>query len=367
MRIGIDAKWYFNGNISGRVVIVNLLEAIAKNPGNHEYTIILKAEDKNRPFPFKDHPKFNIVYIKTFTNQLTNLFSPLFLRKYKLDVCIYQYFTPLFSSFRRVVYIHDIIFESNPEYFTRKEQVYFKLMKLMARRAHGIVTVSKTEKNRLQKYGYIGKRTKLTYIHNGIKDEFHHLPELIDSDVKRVRSRYNLPERFLLYLGRINQRKNIPALINAFAKLDSKDLVLVIAGERHWSKTNISQVIKDAQVEDRVKFTGFIQDEDISTLYRMACAFCFMSFDEGFGLPIAEAMACGVPVVVSNTDIHKEICGEAAIYANPQNIEDIADALHSALNCSELVLDKVKCGKRITKGYAWSKATEKLLKFVEQV
>lgn len=367
MKIGIDAKWYFTGNISGRVVVTNLLQQLADLPTNHLFVIILDAGDKGKPFPFSAKSNFKVVYHKTFTNQLANIISPLFLRRHGLDVCIYQYFSPFFSSYKRVVYIHDIIFESNPEYFSAKERLYFKMMKFMARRAHGVVTVSSTEAERLKRFGYIRNGTQLISIHNGIGDRFHNLQGLDNNEVQRVRQRYALPQKFILYLGRINERKNVPTLIKAFRKIASEDVELVIAGERHWSKQNTNQVIFEAGITDRVKFTGFVDDEDIIVLYRLASVFCFLSFDEGFGLPVAEAMACGIPVVVSDTPIHREICGNAGFYVDPYDPEDVASAIDVALNNSETIRLKQRLGQNIIKQYRWSNSVAKLIQFIEQL
>jgi glycosyltransferase involved in cell wall biosynthesis len=367
LRIGIDAKWYFSGTISGRIVIVNLLQAIANSKNEHKFIVILDDKDKDKKFPFSSHPNFEIVYCKTFTNQFTNFFSFITLLPYRLDVCVYQYFAPLFSSFKRVIYIHDIIFESNPEYFSQKEKVYFKIMKMMARRADGIVTVSRTEEKRLRRFSYVRKQTKLVAIHNGIGNQFHNLPELDNETKQRVKERYELPDRYILYLGRINERKNIPLLIKAFANIKFKDISLVIAGESHWSKVDIKQVIVKEGLADRVKFTGFIQDEDITTVYQLASVFSFLSFDEGFGLPVAEAMACSVPVVVSDTPIHREICQDAGIYTNPFNFEEVAQAIDIALSREAIVKEKIRLGKQIVNNYRWNSAAQKLLEFVENL
>lgn len=367
MRIGIDAKWYFTGNISGRIVVTNLLQQLAKLSTKHQFIIILSEKDRNKSFPFSANSNFEIVYYKCYTNQLANVLSPLFLRRYRLDVCIYQYFSPFLSSYKRVVYIHDIIFETNPEYFSRKERLYFLAMKWMARRAHGIVTVSETEKKRLKDFGYIGKNSQIIAIHNGISDKFKRLSSPDEKMKQRVKERYGLPDWYILYLGRLNKRKNIPSLVKAFAKVQVQDLFLVIAGGSDWSKVDIGQLVADANLSEKVILTGFIKDEDIPIIYQLASAFCFLSFDEGFGLPVAEAMACGVPVIVSDTAINHEICGDAALYVDPNDITAISAAVHQALGNDENIQHKVEVGRQIARNYRWDLSADKLLRFIFQL
>ena len=125
MRIGFDAKWYFNGNPSGRIVVRNLLKEFIAINTEHEIYVILNKKDYDKNFPF-ENDKVKLIYVWSGINLLSNIIVvPIIISKYKLDVCVFQYFAPIFGSFKKIVYIHDVIFKAHPEFFTLKERIYF--------------------------------------------------------------------------------------------------------------------------------------------------------------------------------------------------------------------------------------------------
>lgn len=361
MRIGFDAKWFFSGNKSGRVVVRNSLEQlIVRNP-EHEFFIFLKKKEKTKDFPFKNS-NVHLIYVWGGNNLISNLFVvPLRARSLKLDVMIFQYFAPFISNFWRVVLINDIIFKSHPEYFTLLERIYFFPMKFLAKKSHHVCTISHSEKTRMRMYGF-APENKIAVIYLGIDKRFKPKKYHKQEDLREVISRYNLPEKFILYVGRLNVRKNITSLLKSISILGDKKIKLVLAGEYNWKMFNLPNKIKELGVSDRIILTGFVQDEHLPILYSLASIFCYIPFDEGFGIPPLEAMASGIPVVVGRTGSLPEICGSAGNYVDPSSPEEIAAMMETLLDNPKLYEEKARAGIHRAKQFTWENSAEALMR-----
>ncbi|MEW6006226.1 MAG: glycosyltransferase family 1 protein [Stygiobacter sp.] len=367
MKIGIDAKWYFDGNPSGKVVIRNLIKEIYEIDDQNEIFIILDKKFKEEHFPF-EKSNIKLIYVWSGVNLLSNVFLlPIVLAKYKLDVCIFQYFAPPISNFKTIVYIHDIIFKTHPKYFTLKERIYFSPMKFLARRTDGIVTVSKYVLDRIKQFNFCNNETKLMVVYNGISNKY--MPKNFYSveNLEQIKMKYSLPERFLLYVGRLNERKNILSLLVSLNYIEDKSIKMVLCGKYDWKMFNLPEKIKELGLIDRVLLLGYISDEDLHIIYSLASIFCYVSFEEGFGLPPLESLASGVPVVVSNTSSLSEVCGDAGIYCNPYNPQDIAEKINLVLLDDKLREKKIKTGLKRSKDFNWNHSAKALLLFCEQI
>jgi glycosyltransferase involved in cell wall biosynthesis len=365
MNIGIDAKWFFTGNPSGRTIVRNLLgPLIAKNP-DHTFFVFLKRSDRKCHFPIKAE-NVKVVYVPSMVNMVTNLLVMPFLAFiYRIDLCVYQYFSPLFSRGKRITFIYDVIFHEHPEFFTRRELLYFLPMRVMARRAHLLCTDSANERARLIKYGYNRPdRTEVVYL--GKSDVFHPLDEFSGGDILRVKQRYGLPERFILYVGRLNERKNIRTMIRAMPLLTDRNISFVLSGSKDWKMSPIAEEIKKSGIENRIIQTGFVDEPDLPVLYSLAKLFCYVSYDEGFGLPVLEAMASGVPVVVANTGSLPEICGEAGNFVSPHDPADVAGMISILLTDERLYSEKRLKGMERAKDFTWDKTAERLMTLIER-
>jgi len=367
MKIGIDAKWYFNGNPSGRIVVKNLLNNLIKLNINNEIYVILNKKDINENFPFKNN-KIKLIYVWGSINLISNIFVvPLVLLKYKLDVCVFQYFAPIFGRFKKIVFIHDVIFKSHPEYFTLKEKLYFSPMKYLSKKTDGIITVSGYVQDKVLEYGFNGRNTKLSVVYNGVSNEFKPRYYYNKKIIEHVKNKHDLPDRFLLYVGRLNERKNILNLLIALKYLDDKNIKLVLCGKYDWKMFNLPQKIKELGLNDKVILLGHVADEDLPIIYSLASVFCYISFEEGFGLPPLESLATGVPVVVSKTSSLTEICGDAGIYCNPYDPRDIAAKIDWVLKDENLRIINISMGLKRVRDFNWENSASTLLKFCENI
>jgi glycosyltransferase involved in cell wall biosynthesis len=345
MRIGFDAKWLFNGNPSGRIVVKNLLEKLLELNTANELYIILNKKDINKTFPFKND-NVKLIYVWGGINLLSNIIVvPIVLLKYKIDVCVFQYFAPVFGKFKKIVYIHDVIFKSHPEFFTLKERIYFFPMKFLAKRSHGIITVSEYEKKKIKQFHFLGSKTKICVVYNGVDGKYKPKKYFDSQVIERLRLKYNLPERFLLYVGRLNGRKNILNLIKSIIYLKNKEIKLVLCGKYDWKMFNLPQKIEELGLNDRVLLLGYICDDELPILYSLASVFCYVSFEEGFGLPPLESLASGVP-------------------NDPENIAEKIDLI---LSSSDIRKTKIDIGLNRTKGFNWQNSAKVLLQFCEHI
>jgi len=177
----------------------------------------------------------------------------------------------------------------------------------------------------------------------------------------KVRQRYRLPEQFLLYLGTIEPRKNIQALIKAYALLCREKGFchkLVLAGDMGWKNEGLRELIQGLSLEDSIRFTGYVEDSDLPALYTLADLFVFPSLYEGFGLPVLEAMACGLPVVTSNVSSLPEVAGDAAVLIDPHSLDAIADGMRRMLVDRELRTKCIERGFERAKMFTWEKCAK---------
>ncbi|MEW6557940.1 MAG: glycosyltransferase family 1 protein [Elusimicrobiota bacterium] len=366
MRIGIDAKWFFNGPPSGRHVVRSLVQNIIAVNSEHEIHVFLDKKDSNSQFPFGG-TKVKRIYLWANINLISNLFIiPYLIKKYKIDCFIAQNFSPLLGSKCRISFIHDIIFESHPEFFTLRERIYFKPMKFLAKHSNFIFTVSESEKKRLIQYGY-NAQDKIKVIHNGVDThKFKVIGKQEKEQINKVKEIYHLPEKYILYVGRINFRKNLIKLVEAIDKITEKEIKLVLAGKKDWKNENIEEIIDNFSLKDRIVMIGYVEEEFLPIIYSLAKLLCYVSYEEGFGLPPLEAMASGLPVVVSDIEVVKEVCGDAGNYVNPFESKSIADMINKLLEDDNLYNRKKNLGLKRANLFSWESSTKKIMHFVEE-
>jgi glycosyltransferase involved in cell wall biosynthesis len=363
MRIGIDAKWYFEGPPSGRRVVRSLVDTFLQSPGDDEWVIILNEKHRERPFAISS-PRVSVCYVWAGNNMLSNLFVlPVVANRLKLDVILYQNFISPFGRGKKIAYIHDVLFLSHPHFYTRMERLYFSPLKFLTSFAHRIITVSEEEKNRLLAF-HFGTADAIVVAHHGIDKDFRPLDSFTKEYVAEVKKQYHLPDRFILYVGRLNLRKNVDHLLKAIPLLEDKEIPLVLVGGEDWKKSNHAPIVEQLNLGKRIVFTGAIYT-GLSVVYGLSRVFCFPSYAESFGLPPLEAMASGVPVVVSNTTSLPEVCGSAASYVNPDSPEQIAAAI------DELLKDEALHSRRIREGidrageFTWERACAIILRTIK--
>ena len=280
-------------------------------------------------------------------------------------------FTALTKKTKQILTVHDLSFEFFPEFFSFKQRLWHQAInpKKQCQRATTIICPSENTKRDIISLYKISAE-KITVIYPGVKCH----PELVSGsqDIngmpKQVRhdtvKKYNLPHKFILFLGTIEPRKNILAIIEAYEKAYSSFAFphpLVIAGYKGWKDTKIYKRAQASLLKDKIKFIGPIEAQDKISLYGLAELFVYPSFYEGFGFPPLEAMACGTPVITSNRSSLPEVTSNAAYLVNPNRPAELAAAMVEILKNDKLREEFKKRGLEQAKKFSWEKAAREFI------
>ena len=285
----------------------------------------------------------------------------------KIDLLHCPYWSsPLWSPWPTVVTVHDVIQFVLPEYAWRKiSRVYFGLVSAGARRAQAVITVSECSKQDIMKIIGLGPE-RIHVIGNAVDASLYPVRDawLLAS----VRERYGIAPRFVLYFGGFDMRKNVPRLIEAYARLPEalrREYQLVIAGR--YQHLDPRQTVRRLGLEGNVIFTGQIREQDKAPLYSAATVFAFPSLYEGFGMPVLEAMACGTPVVTSNVSALPEVAGDAGLLVNPYAPEAIGEALAELLESAARREDLSRRGLERARRFTWPQVAEQTVRVYKQI
>lgn len=263
---------------------------------------------------------------------------------------------------------HDLSFERYPEMFSWKRRFWHILVnfRYLCRRAHHIFAVSESTKTDVVILYDIPEK-KVSTMLSGVSSKFmvmnRNSPELI-----AVKEKYKLPYKFILYLGTIEPRKNIVAIIRAYDQLQKtgdaelQKYALVIAGVCGWKCDEIFREIERSPYREQIIVTDFVDDEDKPALYNLSSLFVYPSFFEGFGLPPAEAMRCGIPVIVSFTSSFPEVVGSAGIMIDPYQPDDLFHAMQEVLLSKDLHDALGKKGVERSKELNWQKTAQDIIR-----
>jgi glycosyltransferase involved in cell wall biosynthesis len=355
MRIGIDAKSFFRGPVSTRVVLQNLLPELFILFPEHEWIIFLDKKDKQARFPFIA-PHVKLIYCWADINLLSNVFLLAGKsRSLRVDAIVYQMFPSIIHDIPSVTFIHDVLFRDYPQFFTWKERLYFHPISWLARnRSARLIATTKYVTNDLLKYNYAASESKIDLVPLGVSSAYKPFEYHDRKKLEAVKEKYALPDRYLLFVGRLNVRKNIENLLKAIMLIRDPQIRLVIVGKADWKTPDLKELLDKPELKKRIIMAGAMDDNELAFTYSMAKIFCFPSFAEGFGLPPLEAMASGVPVVVSETTALPEVCGDAAIYVDPYSPESIALAINNLLDNPELCESQKAKGILKAKQYNWT-------------
>ncbi len=333
------------------------------------YSFFTKKNDNTkleRIAPFTKNIKVNTRNFSGMLYRSATLFLPI---PYKwffgkdMDIThFFNYIAPPMVHGKVVITVHDMVYKAMPETVRGRTRIMldFGLKKSM-KRADIVVTDSEFSKSEIIKY-FPQHEKKIRVVPCGVDLEKFKLCE-DKSRITAVKDKLGIEGDYFLYLGNIEPRKNLERLINAYnilCKREKNPPKLVLAGGKGWLYDSIFQRVTDLGLSDKVMFTQYIPSEDMNPLMCGSLAFVFPSLYEGFGMPPLEAMACGVPVLVSDTASLPEVTGDCAVYCDPFSEESIAEGLYSLYSNSELRTDLSRRGLERAKQFTWDKSAETL-------
>jgi glycosyltransferase involved in cell wall biosynthesis len=265
--------------------------------------------------------------------QLQCLGIPWVLKQLEIDVFhsvqpFYQDVLPFYTNKRlkKVLTLHDLSTLLYPETHTSAWLVNL-IIKHIKKRSDTIITVSEHSRRDLMRYLKI-PGDRISVIYNAVDPQFRPIA-VSESERQRLKQQYRIPDSFVLYVGTLEPRKNIPALLKAYRTIRSNgtDHRLVIAGNKGWKYREIFELVDRLKLHHDVIFTGYVPDQDLPLLYNLAEIFVYPSLYEGFGLPPLEAMACGTPVVSSSVSSIPEVVGDAGILVYPSSADQISESM----------------------------------------
>src|SRR6266852_1154556 len=273
-----------------------------------------------------------------------------------------HYVLPPLVRCRSVVTIYDCIHLMFPQYLPNRLALTYARasIRLAARRATRVLTVSESSKRDILRFVDVAA-DKIDVIYNAYDERFGVEPR--EEDVIRVRERYQLHDEFVLYAGNVKPHKNLERLIDAFdlvRKRGLEHLKLVLIGDDISKYTALRRAVHQHQLHKYVRFLGYLPEETLAVMYRLAGVFVFPSLYEGFGLPPLEAMASGTPVVTSNASSLPEVAGDAALLVDPYRPEAIADGIERVLCDETLRRDLRAQGLARARQFSWEQSVRRI-------
>jgi len=375
MKIGIDCRTILNplsGEGAGvghytHYLVKNLLKVDHKN----DYVLFFDSAMKDtsqyrrensspRYFPFSQYRRFlPFAYSHILISGAINREN---LDLYHAPANV----IPLGYSGPSVVTIHDLAIYQNPSWFPSQVFSTRLLVPKTLRRARSIIAVSESTAEDLRELFNVPE-DKLEIIYEGVDTAIRENEEAVD-----VKKKFNLPDRYLCFVGTLEPRKNLIRLIQAYADLKAKDdrlanIPIILAGKRGWQSEDIFKTITELKLEKSVRNAGYVTKNEKLELMKQAAAFVFPSSYEGFGLPVLEAMALGTPVLTSNLSSLPEIVGNAAYQVNPEDTYAIVEGLQQILFNDKLRTKLKERGPIQAKKFTWEKVALRTVALYEKV
>lgn len=367
MKIAVNVRFLLSGNLEGfGIFSQECMKRITRSHPEHEF-IFFFDRPYDDSFLFSDNITPQVVYPPARHPLLWKVWFeysiPYYLKKHKADVFLsLDGYASLKTEVPTIPVIHDLAFEHYPKDIPRSTaNFYRKYFPKYAQKARRIATVSNYSKSDIvERYNIPAK--KIDVVNNGASSLFHPMSR---DEIKSHRQKVTGGVPYFFYVGAMHPRKNIANLLkafDAFCKANAASFRLVLAGRKAWATTDIETTFETMEFKDRVIFTGRLSDEALATYMGAAHALTYVSYFEGFGIPVLEAMQSGVPVITAHKSSLPEVAGDAGIYADPFDHEDIAAKMLSLVNDQTLYADAVKKGLARSQYFSWDITAEKLWK-----
>jgi glycosyltransferase involved in cell wall biosynthesis len=381
MKIGIDIRPIGKKRTGDEAYFFGLVKNLAIIDKKNEYFLYTDC-DPEQDFDLKKEigrlelgKNFKVIFLKSPNRFCWNAWVlPLCLRRNPVDIFHTQYIAPFWlpKKVKLVLTIHDISFNFFPQFIKFSDLFFLRtLIPRSLKMARMIIAVSEFTRQEIEKFYKISAE-KIAAVYNGA--DFERFNKRINTRrMEEIRRKYKLPEKFVLYIGTLQPRKNIPVAIEAMGTLRDKHKMsgirMVVAGNRkaHNFDPKIDKTIKNLQLGSEVVFSGWIDEDDKPALFQLADCFVFPSLYEGFGIPIVDAMAAGTPVVCSDIPVFREIAGDAALFSDPRDSGEYAKMISKAIEDEEIKNNLIQKGLTQAKKFTWRGSAEKILRIYELI
>jgi len=369
LHIGIDAHAVGTGLAGNETYIANLIEALAALDTPHRFTLYVTKPAAVERF----RNRWPHVTVRRTLPHSPLVRIPVTLavelRRHRVDLLHVQFTAPPFAPCPVVTTIHDLAFEHIPETFKRRSFLQLRLtVRRTARRAAHIVTPSEfSRQDVIKTYRIAPERISVT----PEAAAAHFAPVEDGRMIERTKQRYGINGDYILAVGSIQPRKNLPRLIRAYASLRRKRPEgnlpqLVFVGKQAWLYAETLRALGESEVKNQTLLTGYVPEEDLPALYSGALCFVYPSYFEGFGLPPLEAMACGAAVITGNRTSLPEVVGDAALTVNPFDEEELAAAIGKLIDDENLRALLQRKGVERAAQFSWRQTAQLTLAAYEQ-
>ena len=381
MKIGIEGQRLFRPKKHGMdfvaLELIRQLQIIDKE--NDYYVFVKKDEDTAA---LTETPNFKIITLEGGSYPVWEQYVlPKAAKKYGCEILHCTSNTaPVYCDIPIVTTLHDIIYmesayakilTSKASNYQKYGNVYRKLIvPQVVKSSQKVITVSNFEKNRIADFFDMKDDNRLTAVYNGVSDHFKIISD--EGELERVKTKYALPDHFFFFLGNTDPKKNTRGVLKAFSDFITKQkgstcYKLVMPDYDKGELALILAEINDKQLIDKIVLTGYVSNTDLPAMYSQSAIFLYPSLRESFGIPMLEAMACGVPVITSNTSSMPEISGNAAHIVNPHNPREITEGMIKILSDKEYSENLCKRGLERSKVFSWKNMAEQVLVIYNEI
>ncbi len=380
MRIGIDARKILNpekGEAAGiGHYTYHLIRHLLDLDKINKYTLFFdyrlakrkleKFKRKNvkiKYFPFRHYKRYlGLVYSRLLVTAT--------LARENIDVFHFPAGNiPAKYTGKKLLTVHDLAVWKHPDLFAKIQRRQARsLTSTTLKNVGKIIAVSEATATDIKEIFDVNPE-KIKVIYNGIDKRFFIKPT--SDAISDLKKKYKIKKDYILYLGQLEPRKNLTRLIEAFSELKERnlgeDFQLVIAGGSGWLAKVIRHIASDSKYSEDIIFTGYIKPDDLTSIYGGAKLFVFPSIYEGFGMPVVEAMACGLPVVLSDIPALKEVAGGIGVLVNPYSVSGMAQAMWKVLSNNSLQKELIQKGFKRAEEFSWQQCAKETLKLYEEV
>jgi len=377
MKIGIEGQRLFRKKKHGMdMVALELIKNLQIIDKENEYFIFVKPDEDYTAL--KETSNFKIIQLKGGPYPIWEQFAlPKTAKKMGCNILHCTSNTaPIFTDIPLITILHDIIYMESSYYkiltgsaspYQKFGNVYRKIIvPWVVKKSDKIITVSHFEKKRIAEFFGMKNEGKLDAIYNGVSEHFKRISD--ENELKRVREKYHLPDHFFFFLGNTDPKKNTLGTLKAFSdflKESNSDYKLVMLDYDATELQKILIEIGDTQLINQIVLTGYVINTDLPAIYSLCTIFLYPSLRESFGIPMLEAMGCGVPVITSNTSSMPEVAGDAAHIVNPFHPQEITQGLHKIISDKTYYQTLSEKGLERNQLFSWRNMAKEYLKLYE--
>lgn len=366
MRIGIDGRFVQGQNTGVTNYVVNLLRGIDKIDRNNDYNVFLSDHSYKNRIPVSSNFQVKINSVNPLIWK--NIWLPAKCRKLKIELMHFPAYTASFikAGKRNIVTIPDVIHKVNPNWFSRKELILLDLpISFAIKNSDVLIAISENTKKDIIKY-YNVPEEKIFVTPLAVDESFKPIEQ--PSLYEYLKNKYSIDCEFILNVGVLFKRRNIPRLLEAFSILKKNKkikhkLVIIGPGKKYF---NLNDYIDRYKLKQDVIYLGYVEQADMPLMYNAASFFIYPSLYEGFGLPVLEAMSCAKAVITSNASSLPEVLGDGGISVDPYNIGELYDAMFRLIEDIQLRKRMEMRALELSKSFSWEQTAKQTIWIYEK-